>query len=92
MMNNFRVDVVYHDISVLYLRILGSFDGAAAYKLLRIIAQHAPKVQKISINTDGLDHVNPYGFEIFRSKIEKFSARPAQITFSGKAREALALM
>ena len=48
---------------------MGDFDGSAAFELINTLQEHDDDSAKITINTDGLYHIYPFGVEVFQKKV-----------------------
>ena len=68
---------------ILGLKLVGDFDGTSAYELIYAIKKLPKKILKISIQTDGLKHISPFGVDVFRKNMSPLDGRPRKIVFTG---------
>lgn len=90
MANNFCVNVIAGDVKRLNLKIRGDFDGASAFRLLNVIEKKSRATRNITIDTDGLRTIAPFGSDIYRSRIAELSRGVVAIDYTGRHKEALA--
>ena len=86
MANNFKVHISGRRINCLHLKVYGDFDGTSAYRLFHFIESNTLSTDKVSINTDGLRAVHPFGTELFNSHLRNGKL---DIEFSGRYKNLL---
>jgi stage II sporulation protein AA (anti-sigma F factor antagonist) len=65
------------------LKLAGDFDGTSAYELVYAIKKLPKEILKISIHTDGLRHISPFGVDVFRKNMSPLDGRFRKIAFTG---------
>ena len=81
MAHNFRVHISSRSIKRLDLKVYGEFDGSSAYRLFHIIEENSYGADKVTIDTNGLRAVHPFGTDLFNSHLRP---KKTNIEFSGK--------
>ena len=81
MKSNFHLES-RQDNQTLHIHLHGTFDGASAFELIRVITDGKDKVDRIYIDTSRLTQALPFGRSILDSHLPKNGLRPA-LHFSG---------
>ena len=66
-----------------HLRLYGDFDGSSAHELLNLLKKIYQSDNKILIHTEGLNHVHPFGLDIFHSNLGSINHGAEGIVYSG---------
>jgi len=75
----------------LHLRLTGVFDEDAALSLTEALKENRAGVGRIFVHTAALDQVLDSGVELFRSNLSSLDRSGAEIIFTGKRAEKLAV-
>jgi len=81
----------YRNSDNLHLRLTGVFDEEAAFTLMEALNENCALVKKIFVHTAALDQVLDPGAELFRSSISSLDLPGAEIIFTGKKGEEIAV-
>jgi len=82
MASNFEIKVDRNsDVYVLQLE--GDFDATSAYELIYAIKKLPAKACKISIHTNGLKNIYPFGIDVFHRFMHSLNGQSAKIVFTG---------
>jgi hypothetical protein len=65
------------------LKLAGDFDATSAYELIFAIKKLPEDTGKISIQTNGLKNLYPFGLEIFHKFMNSLNGQSAKIVFTG---------
>ncbi len=65
------------------LKLVGDFDATSAYELIYAIKKLPEDVVRISIHTDGLKSISPFGLDVFRKNMSPQDYRARKIVFTG---------
>ena len=65
------------------LKLAGDFDATSAYELIFAIKKLPEDTGKISIHTNGLKNLYPFGLEIFHKFMNSLNGQSAKIVFTG---------
>jgi len=65
------------------LKLAGDFDGTSAYELIYAIKDLPGDTGKISIHTNGLKSIHPFGLDIFHKFMRSLNAQSTKIVFIG---------
>jgi anti-anti-sigma regulatory factor len=83
MASNFEIAVDKNN-DVYILKLIGDFDATSAYELIYAIKKLPPKTAKISIHTNGLKKIYPFGIDVFRRISQSLNGQSAKIVFTGQ--------
>ena len=75
----------------LHLRLTGVFDEEAALRLMETLDGKRASVQKIFVHTAALEEVFDSSAELFRSSLSSLDLPGAEIIFTGKKGERIAV-
>ncbi|MBF0477019.1 MAG: hypothetical protein HQK59_14555 [Deltaproteobacteria bacterium] len=89
MASNFRI-VSRRKGGNLRLNLLGDFDGTSAHELLNALTKNITTVCNISIDTNGLKTIYPFGREIFRNYLVALEKKSGRLVFTGEKKFAIA--
>jgi hypothetical protein len=64
-------------------RLAGDFDGTSAYELIYAIKKYPEDTLKITVCTNGLKTINPFGLDIFHKFMGTLNGQSAKIVFTG---------
>jgi hypothetical protein len=67
------------------LKLAGDFDATSAYELIFAIKKLPEDTGKISIQTNGLKNLYPFGLEIFHKFMNSLNGQSAKIVFTGNS-------
>jgi hypothetical protein len=65
------------------LKLVGDFDATSAYELIYAIRKLPEDTGKITIHTNGLKNIYPFGLEIFHTFMNPVDGQSTKIVFSG---------
>jgi hypothetical protein len=83
MATNFKVSVRRKD-DCLHLKINGHFDGSSAFELIHLLQKACRGVSMIYIHTDQIQHIHPFGKNIFLKNLHLLANKTVSIVFTGK--------
>jgi hypothetical protein len=66
------------------LKLEGDFDATSAYELIYAIKKLPEDILKISIHTDGLKDISPFGLAVFHRNMSPLDRQSRKIVFTGK--------
>ena len=73
------------------LKLVGDFDATSAYELIFAIKKVTPDTGKISIHTNGLKKIYPFGLEVFHKSMDSPNGQSTKIVFTGNRASKLSL-
>jgi len=82
MASNFRIAVHKHSDGF-GLKLEGDFDATSAYELIYAIKKLPEDTVKISIHTNGLKNIYPFGLEVFHKFMNSLNGQSTKIVFTG---------
>jgi len=88
MSSNFEI-IIGKNRNGLVLKLTGDFDGTSAYELINFLKECPSDIPKVSINTNGLKKVFPFGRDLFRKFLYTIEGQSPKLEFTGN--EALTL-
>jgi hypothetical protein len=65
------------------LKLEGDFDATSAYELIYAIKKLPDYILKISIHTDGLKNISPFGLDVFHRNMSPLDGQSKKIVFTG---------
>lgn len=65
------------------LNLVGDFDATSAYELIYAIKKLPDEIVQISIHTDGLKDISPFGLDVFHKNMSPRDGRSRKIVFTG---------
>jgi hypothetical protein len=65
------------------LELEGDFDATSAYELIYAIKKLPNDILRISIHTDGLKNISPFGLAVFHRNMSPFAGHSKKIVFTG---------
>ena len=65
------------------LKLVGDFDATSAYELIYAIKKLPDDILRISIHTDGLKRINPFGLDVFHRNMSPLGGQSKKIVFTG---------
>jgi hypothetical protein len=65
------------------LKLQGDFDATSAYELIYAIKKLPDETVKISIYTNGVKNIHPYGLDVFHRNMRPVNCRSTKIEFAG---------
>ena len=65
------------------MKLVGDFDATSAYELIYAIKKLSEDIVKISIHTDGLKNLSPFGLDVFHKNMSPLDYRSRKIVFTG---------
>jgi anti-anti-sigma regulatory factor len=90
MIETFQI-LQYRNSDNLHLRLTGTFDEEAALALMEALNENRASVQKIFVHTAALEQVLDSGAELFRGNLRSLDRPGAEIIFTGKKGEEIAV-
>lgn len=90
MVETFRI-LPYRNSDNLHLRLTGFFDDEAALALMEALSENRDMGNKIFVHTAALDHLLDSGVDLFRKNIRSLDHPGAEIIFTGKPAEKIAV-
>jgi hypothetical protein len=82
MASNFGI-AVDRNIDGFGLKLAGDFDATSAYELIYAIKKLPEDAVKISIYTNGLKTVHPFGLDVFHRNMSPRNGQSNKIVFTG---------
>ena len=82
MASNFGI-AVDRNIDSFGLKLAGDFDATSAYELIYAIKKLPDDILKISIHTDGLKNISPFGLDVFHRNMSPRNGQSNKIVFTG---------
>jgi anti-anti-sigma factor len=82
MASNFHIEVD-QTRDAYNLKLKGDFDATSAYELIYAIKKLPAETEKISIHTDGLKNIYPFGLDVFQRSAQSLNGRFAKIVLAG---------
>ena len=68
----------------LHLKLTGEFDGSSAMKLMNMLKKCGKQYHSIIVHTSGLNSINIFGQEVFRSNFSELNAIRHRLRFTGE--------
>ena len=65
------------------LKLAGDFDATSAYELINAIKKVPEDAVRISIHTNGLKNIYPFGLDIFYKIMRSLNVQSTKIVFTG---------
>ncbi len=65
------------------LKLKGDFDATSAYELIYAIQKLSEETVKISIYTNGLKNIYPFGLDVFHRFMRSLNGQSTKIVFTG---------
>lgn len=63
------------------LKLYGDFDGSSAHELINLLKKYGRSFLKIHVHTQSLNHIHPFGLNIFTKRFELMNSCAARIVF-----------
>ena len=82
MASNFGI-AVGRNIDGFGLQLAGDFDGTSAYELIYAIKKLPDNILRISIHTNGLKNISPFGLDVFHRNMSPLDGQFRKIVFTG---------
>jgi hypothetical protein len=80
---NFRILTRVENGSA-HLQLQGDFDGTSAHELIRTVKGCGDAVSKITIDTDGLKEIHPFGIRTFGGSCGRVAKLFPALEFTGR--------
>jgi len=90
MASNFGISVAEHSDGY-GLKLAGDFDATSAYELIYAIKKLPEDTVKISIHTNGLKHIHPFGLDVFHRFMSSLNGQSTKMVFTGNNASQLSL-
>ena len=71
------------------LKLYGDFDGSSACELINFLKNYRSGSTQISIDTNGLNTLHPFGMDVFRRNLSTLDIKKNNIAITGKHRFSL---
>ena len=85
MAGNFKISVIKANDHVL-LKLNGDFDGSSACELLNMLNNgQISGIDKIVVDMASLQHIDPFGLKVLRSRLHELKSRRSPLIFTGKS-------
>jgi len=65
------------------LKLVGDFDATSAYELIYAIKKLPDNILRISIHTNGLKNISPFGLDVFHRNMSPLDGHSEKIVFTG---------
>jgi hypothetical protein len=88
MANNFKF-MLNRIRDKIHLKLYGDFDGSSAFELINILKNYRSGSTQISIDTNGLNTLHPFGMDVFRRNLSTLDIKKNNIAITGKHRFSL---
>lgn len=82
MASNFNINIGWN-VDHIHLRLFGDFDGSSAHELLNLLRKICRNNNQILIYTSGLNHVHPFGLDVFHKNLGAVNGGAEEIAYSG---------
>ncbi len=66
------------------MKLMGDFDGSSAMELLFLIKKNCLRATKVFIDTSRLNHIEPFGLEVFQHNFGSLVKEVGNFVFTGK--------
>jgi hypothetical protein len=83
MAHNFKI-LRHRTDENLYLELGGDFDGNSAFELLDVLKENSNNIARVSINTDNLKKIHPFGIQVFHLNFSKIKYHQTCVEFIGE--------
>jgi ABC-type transporter Mla MlaB component len=83
MTSDFRISI-HRDSDNLYLKLIGDFDGASAFKLLNTLKRNCRKASQVFIHCSCLQEIHPFGVAVFHHNLDALKGEAIQLIFTGE--------
>jgi hypothetical protein len=83
MAHNFKI-VRHRADGNLRLKLAGDFDGNSALELLNVLKENSNDIVGVSIVTDNLKKIHPFGLQVFNQNYSKIKRHQSRIEFIGE--------
>ena len=83
MASNFKISV-RQDGDRLNLVMQGDFDGTSACELLDVLKYKSKGVDRVFIDTSGLNEIYPFGQDTFQNNLYVLKSQHIRLVFTGK--------
>ena len=90
MASNFEI-AVDKKSDVYTLKLVGDFDATSAYELIYAIKKLPAEAARISIQTNGLKNIYPFGLDVFHRFMRSLNGHYGKIVFNGPSGSRLSL-
>ena len=74
---------------IIRLKLYGDFDGSSACELINFLKNYRSGSTQISIDTNGLNTLHPFGMDVFRRNLSTLDIKKNNIAITGKHRFSL---
>jgi hypothetical protein len=82
MASNFEIAIDKNSDSI-GLKLAGDFDGTSACELINAIKKVPQDAVRISIHTNGLKNIYPFGLDIFHKIMRSLNRQSTKVVFTG---------
>ena len=83
MASNFRI-YRHQTRDSLHLKLDGNFDGNSAYELINTLTEYGKGLGQIFIDTNDLKTIHPFGRDVFKKNLGRFSNGLGSLIFIGQ--------
>jgi hypothetical protein len=80
---NFRI-YLHRNSENLHVKLMGDFDGLAAWELLNLLKKNTRGIYRVIIHTSCLKRIDPLGSDTFKENLLQFKNNTAHILFTGE--------
>ena len=81
MTSNFGI-AIHRDSDNVHLKLIGDFDGASAFTLLKTLKRNCRKASKVFIHCDCLKEIHPFGVAVFHHNLDVLKGQDIQLIFT----------
>ena len=83
MTSNFGI-AIHRDSDNVHLKLIGDFDGASAFTLLKTLKRNCRKASKVFIHCDCLKEIHPFGVAVFHHNLDALKGQSIRMVFTGE--------
>lgn len=84
MAENFKISI-HKNSENMHIKLFGDFDGNSAHELINALKNKTDAVSKIFIHTNSLNHIYPFGKQIFRNNLDFLNNKSFSVFFTGES-------
>jgi hypothetical protein len=76
--------MVHKNRNILHLKLTGDFDGTSALQLIHSLRTRKNRAAKVFIHTSDLNHIHPFGKNVFENSLDSLSGKVISLVFTGE--------
>ena len=73
----------------LHMKLYGDFDEVAAIELIQTLSKKGEGASQIFIDTNDLNHIHPFGRQVFQKNMSSLTSQFIHLTFIGKNKDSI---